>query len=109
MRTALGARLLITGVLLCALDRANAAPPPKVRNSCVAANQGWQIVHYDKQSGKTTVEERDDWHVTCKREVGGKVVWQGELTLVHPAELTEALEAMRKYMKEPSNAPVPER
>ena len=99
--------LALAAVLLCA--RANAAPPPKVRNSCVAANSGWQIVHYDKQSGKTTVEERDDWHVTCKREVGGKVVWSGELTLVHPAELTEALEAMRKYMKEPSNAPVPER
>jgi hypothetical protein len=97
---AMAARLALEALLLFSIERANAAPPPKVRNSCVANNVGWQVAHYDKSTGKTMIEELDDWHVTCKREVDKKVVWQGELTLVHPAELTEALEAMRKYMKE---------
>lgn len=93
---AMAARLSLGLLLLSPLATAE----PKVRTSCVATNHPYDEVHFDKASGKTSTVERDDWHVTCTVARDKRVVWQDELPMAHPAELRDALDELRRWMKE---------
>lgn len=90
------ARLMLGALLLSSV----ASGEPKRSTTCVANNHPFDEQHYDKQTGKIISIEHEDWHVTCTVKQGQRVVWTGELVFAHPAELREALDELRRWMKE---------
>jgi hypothetical protein len=80
------------------------APVPKI--SCVMANHGYQLQHYDKETQKLTVEEMDDFWVGgyndedktgCTITISEKVIYSGALRIVHPASSADALAAIDEF------------